>query len=190
MAKDDTRLGQFTAAGLRHIVRRSEAAFPADDLTPLQWSALQFFGIANSMSRTVSGFASYNATSRGTASQVIKQLEARGYVRRLRFPDDGRSAEIRLTTAGERMLDQVRSGGLADAITQLAEADQQVLARVVRHLLDQVADSPDGVSVGTCRDCRCLEQSLHSGPLCRRMDRPLRQDELDAVCVIHEPSVR
>ncbi|MCK8515080.1 MarR family transcriptional regulator [Methylonatrum kenyense] len=189
MANDKTQRVQFMAAALRHIVRRNEAAFPADDLTPLQWAALQFFGMANSLSRTVSGFASYNATSRGTASQVIKQLESRGYIRRLQSPDDGRSAEIRLTVAGERMLDQIRGGGLTDAIAKLAEADRQVLGRVVQHLLDQGADGWDGVSVGTCRDCRCLEQGGNSAPLCRRMDRPLGRDELDAVCVIHEPSV-
>ena len=181
---------QFMAAGLRHLVRRSESAFPADELTPLQWTALQFFGLANTVSRTVSGFASYNATSRGTASQVIKQLESRGYVRRLRSPDDGRSAEIRLTAAGRQMLVAMQGGGLADAINQLARADQQVLARLVRQLLNQVAEGSDGGSLGTCRDCRCLQQDSRSGPHCLRMDRPLRQDELDAVCVLHERSVR
>lgn len=189
MSERAKQQAQFMAAALRHVIRRSEAARPGDDLTPLQWAALRFFALANSLSRTVSGFASYNATSRGTASQVIKQLEERGCIRRLHSPDDGRSAEIRLTEAGEKMLARIPEGRLSDAIADLGESDQRVFARVVRRLLDQCRDSDDGVNVGTCRDCRCLRDTGGTLRRCSRTDRLLRTEELDALCVIHEPEI-
>ena len=48
------------------------------ELSPAQWMALRFFARANSFSRTPSAFAEFQATTRGTASQAIKALEAGG----------------------------------------------------------------------------------------------------------------
>src|SRR6516165_6731346 len=53
-------------------------------LSPAQWMALRFFARANSFSRTPSAFAEFQATTRGTASQAIKALEAGGYLLRQR----------------------------------------------------------------------------------------------------------
>jgi DNA-binding MarR family transcriptional regulator len=50
------------------------------ELSPAQWMALRFFARANSFSRTPSAFAEFQATTRGTASQAIKALEAGGYL--------------------------------------------------------------------------------------------------------------
>ncbi len=176
-----------TAAAMRHLVRRNEAAREDESLTPLQWTALQYFSMANSLSRTVSGFACYNATSRGTASQVIKQLDSRGYVHRLRNPDDGRSADIRLTGAGEALLAGNSAAQLFEAIEELPDADRQFLDRVVQRLIRSCRGSGDVVSVGTCRDCRCLQRLDGQLPYCRRADRMLHDDDLDALCIIHEP---
>ncbi len=43
-------------------------------LTAAQWTALRYFARANCFSRTVSAFADYHATTRGTASQTVKGL--------------------------------------------------------------------------------------------------------------------
>ncbi|MFB6261826.1 MAG: MarR family transcriptional regulator, partial [Thiohalorhabdaceae bacterium] len=76
---------------MRHLVALSGGASwktnprpegASSGLTPAQWSALRFFASANRFSRTVSAFAAYNVTSRGTASQTIKALERHGYLRR------------------------------------------------------------------------------------------------------------
>ena len=39
-----------------------------------QWMALRYFGRANRFSRTVSAFAHYQGTTRGTASHTLKVL--------------------------------------------------------------------------------------------------------------------
>src|SRR5262249_27323463 len=48
------------------------------ELSPAQWMALRYFARANTFSRTPSAFAEFQATTRGTASQAIKALEAGG----------------------------------------------------------------------------------------------------------------
>ena len=65
------------------------------ELSPAQWMALRFFARANAFSRTPSAFAEFQATTRGTASQAIKALEAGGYLVRQRSPADGRSVSQR-----------------------------------------------------------------------------------------------
>ena len=82
------------------------------ELRPAQWMALRFFARANSFSRTPSAFAEFQATTRGTASQAIKALEAGGYLVRQRAQADGRSVTLRLTDKGhEAVARSVRSPG-------------------------------------------------------------------------------
>src|SRR5262249_10951994 len=50
------------------------------ELSPAQWMALRYFARANPFSRNPSAFAEFQATTRGTASQAIKALEAGGYL--------------------------------------------------------------------------------------------------------------
>ena len=77
-------------------------------LSPAQWMALRFFSSANSFSRTPSAFAEFQATTRGTASQAIKALEAGGYLVRQRSEADGRSVTLRLKDKGKKS-DSARS---------------------------------------------------------------------------------
>src|SRR6266436_6233886 len=74
------------------------------ELSPAQWTALRYFARANPFSRTPSAFAEFQATTRGTASQAIKALEAGGYLVRQRSKADGRSVSLRLTDNGKKAL--------------------------------------------------------------------------------------
>src|SRR5260370_9186950 len=74
------------------------------DLSPAQWMALRYFARANPFSRTPSAFAEFQATTRGTASQAIKALEAGRYLVRQRSEADGRSVSLRLPNKGKKAL--------------------------------------------------------------------------------------
>src|SRR6516165_10522816 len=73
-----------TAELLLLVGRLVQADGYEGELSPAQWMALRFFARANSFSRTPSAFADFQATTRGTASQAIKALEAGGYLVRQR----------------------------------------------------------------------------------------------------------
>lgn len=82
---------------LLQLARGMLAERDGDRLTSAQWLALRFFSRANVFSRTLSGLAAYQATTRGTASQTIKLLVQRGYLVRKKSPYDGRSSILSLT---------------------------------------------------------------------------------------------
>ena len=80
-----------------HLGRMSTGDGLVEGLTAAQWSALRYFDQANRFSRTPSAFAAFHATTRGTASQTIKSLEAQGYLTRMRSEHDRRSVRLGLT---------------------------------------------------------------------------------------------
>src|SRR5437870_278848 len=93
-----------TAELLLLVGRLVQAEGYDGELSPAQWMALRFLARANSFSRTPSAFAEFQATTRGTASQAIKALEAGGYLVRQRSEADGRSVTLRLTNKGKKAL--------------------------------------------------------------------------------------
>lgn len=174
---------------LRHLVRSNEIETNTGGLTPVQWCALQYFSLANRMSRTVSGFAAYNATSRGTASQIVKGIAAKGYVERVPAPDDGRSAEIVVTRRGREKLAKYPATGLARAIQRLARSDKAALERVLEALLGDPQLKAGRTRIGSCHDCACLEQCLAGageGNYCRHSGRRIDPRDSDLLCVVHE----
>ena len=60
----------------------------AQGLNPAQWESLRFLARANRYSRTPSALAEYLRTTKGTASQTLKSLESKGYVRRVPVPEE------------------------------------------------------------------------------------------------------
>src|SRR6266536_3096318 len=93
-----------TAELLLHAGRLVQAEGYDGDLSPAQWMALRYFARANPFSRNPSAFAEFQATTRGTASQAIKALEAGRYLVRQRSKTDGRSVSLRLTDKGKAAL--------------------------------------------------------------------------------------
>ena len=93
-----------TAELLLQVGRLVQAEGYDGELSPAQWMALRFFARANPFSRTPSAFAEFQATTRGTATQAIKALEAGGYLVRKPFKTDGRSVSLRLTSKGKKAL--------------------------------------------------------------------------------------
>src|SRR6187549_3244622 len=91
-----------TAELLLQVGRLVQAEGYDGELSPAQWMALRFFARANPFSRTPSAFAEFQATTRGTATQTVKALEAGGYSVRQQSEADGRSVSLRLSNKGKK----------------------------------------------------------------------------------------
>src|ERR1035437_3074810 len=91
-----------TAELLVQVGRLVQAEGYDGELSPAQWMALRFFARANPFSRNPSAFAEFQATTRGTATQTIKSLEAGGYLVRQPSTADGRSVSLRTTSKGKK----------------------------------------------------------------------------------------
>src|SRR6516164_7962593 len=129
------------------------------ELSPAQWMALRFFARANSLSRTPSAFAEFQATTRGTASQAIKALEAGGYLVRQRSQADGRSVTLRLTNKGTRVIARDPFEVLVRAVGSLGAAVQTAMHDALHRVLTTVAASAAHRHFGVCQDCAYLSSA-------------------------------
>jgi DNA-binding MarR family transcriptional regulator len=155
----------------------------AQDLTPAQWMALRFFARANRFSRTVSAFAQFHATTRGTASQTVKSLVQRGYLTRTRSDRDGRSATFDLTGKSRRKLGGDPFEAVVRAALELSPAQRARTASGLRHILQQLAVQRERSALGMCTLCGHLASGEAGGFRCRLLREPLAARELDQLCV-------
>jgi DNA-binding MarR family transcriptional regulator len=125
-------------------------------LSPAQWMALRFLSRANSFSRTPSAFAEFQATTRGTATQAIKALEAGGYLVGQRSKVDGRSVTLRLNEKGKKALARDPFEVLVRAVDALDEEEQTAMHDALHQVLTTVAASGARRRFGVCRDCAYL----------------------------------
>ena len=101
-----------------HLGRIASREALVEGLTPAQWAVLRYFAQANRFSRTPSAFAAFHGTTRGTASQTIKNLETQAYLTRMRSEADGRSARLDLTDKARAIL----SSDSFEALVRAADA--------------------------------------------------------------------
>ena len=155
-------------------------------LTAAQWTALRFFARANRASRTPSSFASFQATTRGTASQTIKTLEARGLLERHRSESDGRSVRFEVTENGRRALAGDLLRHLIAAIAALAPGDRAALERVLPELVARLAGQRGEPGIGTCDSCSHYE-AHDTGGYCACVAMSLAPFEIGQLCTRHSP---
>lgn len=161
-------------------------------LTPAQWAALRYLIRANRFSRTVSAFADFHATTRGTASQTMQRLVDTGLVRKDRSPIDGRSFALELTEEGRATLKVDPLNDVVDAVAGLSSSARARLVGTLKELVDRVAQARGDRSFGTCPACLhfdCGPDCPGDGEelWCRLFDQPLRGDEIDELCANCQP---
>src|SRR6516225_9901042 len=130
-----------TAELLLLVGRLVQAEGYDGELSPAQWMALRYFARANPFSRPPSASAAFQASTRGTASQAIKALEARGYLVRQRSKADRRSASLRLTNKGNKALARDPFEALVRAVDSLDLKERTAMRQALHQLLSTIAAS-------------------------------------------------
>jgi DNA-binding MarR family transcriptional regulator len=167
------------------------------ELSPAQWMALRFFARANRFSRTPSAFAEFQATTRGTASQAIKALEAAGYLVRQRSNVDGRSISLRLTTKGNKALARDPFEVLVRAVDLLDSKERDLMRLALHQVLTNVAASGTHRRFGVCQDCAhlggevcCnLQSATPSAAECVLFGVSIQPEEVDLLCIHFRPMI-
>ena len=159
-------------------------------LNPAQWSALRYFERANRFSRTVSAFAAYHGTTRGTASQTVRVLVQKGYLRRLPAMHDQRSFRLDLTELAQQELGSDPFAEFVNAAGTLPPEQCSALARGLRAMLEQVLEKRARRPFGVCTTCEHLgalddQSDGRCGHFCRLQDEALAEQELGRICVDH-----
>lgn len=179
---------------LVHVGRAARSEDTSSDLTAAQWTCLRFLARANHSTRTPSAFASFQATTRGTASQIIKSLEREGLIVRHKSPTDGRSVYFDLTEAGRAMLSRDPLGEMIGALDDFDEVERERFLATLSQLVTALAERRETRAFGTCSDCTHFTPSGHSG-YCACMAAHLATEEINKLCASFSgqeavPSVR
>jgi len=164
-------------------------------LSPAQWSVLRYLDRANRFSSTVSAFAEFHATTRGTASQTVKSLVERGYVRKERSKADGRSAILELTASGRKVLEQDPFSALIDAAAELPVGLSTQTLKGLQRLLTELQKRDSLSSFGKCADCEYLGEAPGQDGnerdgasfVCALMDERLQEIDLAEICANFRP---
>lgn len=169
-----------------HLGRAVQSEDARSELTAAQWTCLRFFARANGSTRTPSAFASFQATTRGTASQTIKSLERRGLVSPKRSERDRRSVCFDLTGKGRAMLDHDPLCILVGLIEGLNGAERAQFLTTLSGLAAALAAKRDVPAFGTCRDCSHFG-TTGDAAYCACMAAELAADEIDRLCASYTP---
>jgi len=161
-------------------------------LTPAQWTALRYFAQANQFSRTLSAFADYHATTRGTASQTVKSLVTQGLLTRTASKSDRRSARFDLSERGRVVYAQDPFEDLVRATAELPQDLQAELHAALERVTSRMAHERQKPSFGNCHDCLHLEEYAPredngTDYFCRVEDKPIVESRLQEICIHHEP---
>jgi DNA-binding MarR family transcriptional regulator len=180
-----------TAELLVQVGRLVQAEGYDGELSPAQWMALRFFARANQFSRNPSALAEFQATTRGTATQTIKLLEARGYLVREPSKADRRSIRLRLTSEGKKALARDPFEVLVRAVDLLDAKERTAMRRALHHVLSTVATSGAHRQIGVCQNCahfgrevRCNPQrTAYPGAECLLLGVQVQPEEAGLLCV-------
>lgn len=172
---------ELVAELLVHVGRAARSEEGQSDLTAAQWAALRFCSRANDRTRTPSGFAEFQATTRGTASQIIQSLVGLGLLTRAASHSDRRSVRLDLTEAGQALLARDPLGHLIGVIAALSPTERAQFLGLLTRVVSAVAEQRQGAAFGTCADC-CHFTPADGGGSCACMDAALGPNELTQLC--------
>jgi len=166
-----------------HLVERLARVLRAGDfeagLNPAQWEALRYLARANRFSRTPAALADYLNSTRGTVSQTLNALEAKGLVEKTKSERDARSSTLALTPAGRAMLANDSEARLARAIDSAGEAAR--VSAALSEALSHALAARGGKAFGVCRTCRHFERD-GADLRCALLEEPLSAQETQAIC--------
>ena len=107
-------------------------------LNPAQWAALRYFDEATLERRTVTGFAQFQGTTKGTASQTVAALVRKGYLKRMGDKQDRRAHRLVLTDESQTLLRGDPLQQLSNALESLQQEERWALAVSMEKVLHQL----------------------------------------------------
>ena len=174
---------------LNRLSRIAHAAQFSHGLNPAQWEALRYIARANRYSASPTALADYGGSTKGTASQTLIALEAKGFVRRVRDECDRRKVTLALTKQGVDLIAEDPLCQLSVAAGAVGKNDRELIANGLRAMLDDLCIRQGAKNFGVCGDCCHLRKDDSDpcgGGVCGVTVDKLAIDELDRLCVNFE----
>lgn len=167
---------------VRHEQRRL-----LSDLHPVQIQALAFLAVANRFSNTPIAVSEYLGVGKGTTSQTLASLRAKGLVVSAPDPDDRRVTHLTPTDAGRGALQRLATEGAWQQVCdRLPEGDVERLCTLLATVLSGLQQSHNRRTFGVCRTCRYLLREGETGFRCGLTALALVPEETERICREHE----
>lgn len=178
------------AATLERLSRVVLQEAHAMGMNPVQWEALRYLARANRFSRTPGALTAYLGATKGTVSQTLRTLAARGWIEKTPDRGDRRSVRLALTDAGRDRLNadpQALIDAAASALDPKAQADT---ARALQDILRLMIAERGRRPFGACRDCRFFERRHPGGAphRCGLIGAPLSSEDSAKICAEQQPA--
>ena len=154
------------------------------DLQPIQLSALNYLARCNRYSNTPLGVTDFLGLTKGTVSQSLKALEAKGLIEKRPDAQDRRSVHLELTRAGRGLIDALVPPDFLRRAEEALGERSELLVSLLRELLATVQRQEDVPGFGLCRTCR-FHQNLDGGGLCGLTGERLESGEGEQICREH-----
>ena len=171
------RLSSLTRVWFREHPQLSE-------LQPIQLSALMYLGRCNRYSNTPLAVTEYLGLTKGTVSQSLKALEAKGLLTKTQDARDKRSVHLALTPPARALLDAVIPPDFLIAAARRMGTRSEDLEGLLLELLRNIQRGEDVPSFGLCRSCR-FHRTVAGGSFCGLTEEPLEMIEVDLICREH-----
>jgi len=107
-------------------------------LNPAQWGALRYFETSAPDHKTVTGFANFQGTTKGTASETVSALVKKGLLVRIADKEDKRVHHLMLTQEGQALLKSDPLEELAEAVATVPENERWALAVNMAKVLNKL----------------------------------------------------
>jgi len=158
----------------------------AEGLQPVHLRALAYLGRANLYSNTPGALAEWLGQTKGSVSQSLLLLEARGLVARAPDAGDGRVLRLALTARGRALLRRLeRDADWEGAAGALPEAEAVRAVAALRGLLAGLQRRRGHRTFGVCRTCRHLRREAGGALRCGLTGDPLRLSDTLRLCREH-----
>ncbi len=175
------RLGNLIRAELRRS--GSDEA-----LQPVHVQALIYLSKANRYSNTPQALAQYLGLTKGTVSQTLLLLDRRGLVERFEDDIDRRVVRLRLSAAGERLLNEAQPMlAWQNATRNISPNRIRNAVSALREALMTLQEDNEGSLFGACHTCAFSQKLSQRIYRCGRMGDRLSGPETRKICWVYEP---
>ena len=183
---DQADLRPFDASlvHLERLARLMRQKGHGHGLNPAQWEALRYLQRANRLSNTPGALARYLGSTKGTVSQTLASLEAKGLVVKLARNDDGRSVDLALSEAGSHMLLRDGLKNLGADIKDLKPKIRKRFDKAIEILLYAEVQRQGEPGFGNCLICRYFREATSINPAhCMKVNVTIAAEEKTLICV-------
>jgi DNA-binding MarR family transcriptional regulator len=133
----------------------------------VQLEALQHLARANRYSDTPLAMAEALGLTKGTVSQTLSALEAKGFMRKTTDDADARVTHCRLTRNGRDIVrESLPPALMSDAASELGGKNLQDLTLLLEDLLRHAQRRSGGRVFGICNTCKHFEAGANEGGTC------------------------